>query len=345
MTAKPKDWLPVPETMPPPLPFPAVWLGRFVRYVIRALRIPPSRWRDFAMCYALFIIVLRRFPKRRLLHNDVLFWVKVSPFLDEALPHLVSDKELVKQHIAKVVGDSYNIPTHAVLRHPDEVDAFPFPARCVIKSTHGWAQVILRRNGEKLDLERIKSWFEFDYYRESYEINYQGLVPKVIVECFALGAENPHEIKIHCIAGKARMVAMIADRSTARSCTNFDTQWNELVFIDQLDNVYRKFKRPGNLAEILEVAEKLAADFYAVRIDGYTDGKAFQIGEITNCSGGALNRFFPPEGEIIASKVIFEGRTPEQWSKFLHGLETGAPPPPVPQNPKTQKLQTQVTLS
>jgi hypothetical protein len=56
---------------------------------------------------------------------------------------------------------------------------------------------------------------------------------------------------------------------------------------------------------MIQVAERLAKYFQFIRIDLYSDGNQCLVGEITNCHGNANRVFYPAEGEIVASKLIF----------------------------------------
>jgi hypothetical protein len=246
-----------------------------------------------------------RLPTDAPLWNDTWFRVKTSDEIDDPLRVFVSDKEHVKQFVKAVVGDEFNVPTHAVLRGLAEVDAFDFPPQCCIKPTHASAQVILRRDGEPVDRERIKRWFSINYYDFGRERNYRRLKPKVIVEPLIFGATNVEDFKIFCFKGEPRIIQVDVDRHTNHTRKYFDTGWNELDFSIIYPRAPAALTRPDNLDVMLDVARKLSAQFSFVRIDLYSDNRQALVGEITNCSENAGGFFVPARAEQEASKLMF----------------------------------------
>jgi len=267
--------------------------------------LPYNRFGDNLYHRLLFLKKHGRLPSRKLLWNDVWYRVKTSDEIREPLRVMVSDKELVKEYVRKTVGDSYNVPTLAVLRSPTEVDAFEFPANCCIKPTHASAEVILRTDDAPLDRERIERWFEINYYRHGRESNYRTLAPKVIVEPLIFGSTNVDDFKIFCWRGVPRFVQQDFDRHTNHTRKIFDTQWNEQDF----SIIYPRSKvaapKPGTLDEMLAVARALSAPFSFIRIDLYSDNQQVLVGEITNCSANAGGFFLPRAAEFKASELMF----------------------------------------
>ena len=267
--------------------------------------LPFNRFGDNLYHRLLFLKKHGRLPSQRLLWNDVWYRVKTSDEIREPLRVQVSDKELVKEYVRKTIGDRYNVPTLAVLRSPQEVDAFEFPANCCIKPTHASAQVILRTDGAPVDRERIKRWFAINYYRYGRESNYRTLAPKVIVEPLIFGSTNVDDFKVFCWRGVPRFVQQDFDRHTNHTRKIFDTQWNEQDF----SIIYPRSKvaapKPGTLDEMLAVARALSAPFSFIRIDLYSDNRQVLVGEITNCSANAGGFFLPRAAELKASELMF----------------------------------------
>ena len=67
----------------------------------------------------------------------------------------------------------------------------------------------------------------------------------------------------------------------------------------------RNMKKPACLKEMISICEKLSNSFSLVRIDLYTNGAKFFVGEITHCSESATGKFMPRESEYIASEMLF----------------------------------------
>jgi len=249
----------------------------------------------------------QRAPNGAMLWNDVWYRLKTSDEILDPLRVYVSDKEHVKEYVKAKIGDEYNVPTLAVLRSPDEVDAYDFPADCCIKPTHASGQVILRKDGVPVDRERIKSWFAINYYHAGREWNYRELEPKVIVEPLIFGGTNVEDFKIFCFNGEPRIIQVDIDRYVDHKRKFFDVDWNEQDFSILYPRSTADFPRPASLERMLFAARKLAAPFSFVRIDLYSDGEQVLVGEITNCSENAGGIFVPRQAELRASELMFGG--------------------------------------
>ncbi|HTU67844.1 MAG TPA: ATP-grasp fold amidoligase family protein [Steroidobacteraceae bacterium] len=247
----------------------------------------------------------RRAPNGKMLWNDVWYRVKTTEEILEPLRVFVSDKEHVKQFVKAELGDEYNVPTLAVLRSPAEVDRYDFPADCCIKPTQASGKVILRKDGAPIDRDRIKRWFDINYYFAGREWNYRALKPKVIVEPLIFGGTNVEDFKIFCFNGEPKLIQVDIDRYIDHTRKFFDTDWREQDFSILYPRSTADFPRPASLDKMLAAARKLAAPFSFVRIDLYSDGDKVLVGEITNCSENAGGVFVPPSAEQRASALMF----------------------------------------
>jgi teichuronopeptide biosynthesis TupA-like protein len=60
---------------------------------------------------------------------------------------------------------------------------------------------------------------------------------------------------------------------------------------------------------MIGVAQKLACGLDFIRVDFYTDGKDFFLGEMTNFHASASQRFIPSSAECVVSDIIFSERS------------------------------------
>ncbi len=264
--------------------------------------------RDGDRLYSLisFIRSHARRPTENPVFNDVLFHLNTSDEILNPLRVFVTDKEHGKQFIKSVLGDELNVPTLAVLRNPAEVAAFRFPERCVIKPTHASSEVIVRLAGEAIDRTRLESWFRLNYYQKTREANYRYLQPKIIVEPILFDNPKLSDIKVFCFEGRAKLLFVDIHLDGRRFRKFYDMDWNPLKFSLRYPNPdHLVVPRPMNLAAMLEAAEQLSRQFSLVRIDLYSDGQRFYVGEITNCSGAGLAKFDSYASELSASRMIF----------------------------------------
>lgn len=278
-----------------------IWLVRRYRRQIQK-----TPWGDYLIHLERFLTAHGRFPKKPYSSfHDTLYHIKASKEAVNALRVRVSDKEFVKRYIAKAVGEQYNMPTIDVLRTVEEAIAYEYPERCVIKPTHMSAEIILRKQGEEVDRGKIAGWFNADYYNQTRERNYKGLNPKVIVEPFAFDQDAPHDYRIFCLNGVPKFIFFDENNEEIDSFRSvLDTNWRKLPFSLKCEQRPPP-EMPECLEEMLNASTRLSAPFSFIRVDFYTNGKIFYVGELTNCHAAAMQTFVPPDSEAFANKYIF----------------------------------------
>jgi hypothetical protein len=252
-----------------------------------------------------------RWPRQRSARfNDVLFRLKTSDGILDPLRVFVTDKEFVKLYVRAVVGEQYNVPTIAVLKSVREAIDYTYPANCVIKPTHLCEEVIFHRGGVRVDEDRIRTWFASNLYLVGREANYRTLRPKVIVEPIVFGGGPANDYKVLCVSGLPRAIYVVQDRGTCPAINLYTTDWQLLPYGLEYP-IGRGADRPARLGELLSVAAKLAENFDFVRVDFYANDEQVLVGEITNCTGNAGDRFVPPSAEEDFSRLLFaEGELP-----------------------------------
>jgi hypothetical protein len=268
--------------------------------------VPRNRGGDKVFSFINFVIQHKRFPSNQLIFNDFLYSIKTTDEILNPLRVFVSDKEFVKLYIKAIVGDQYNVPTIAVLNTIEEVKNFSFPSQCCIKPTQASGKVILRKNGETVDVSEIEKWFAINYYDAGREANYKTLKPKVIVEPLIFNSSNVEDYKFFCYNGEARFIQVDIDRYVGHKRKFLDYNWNELDFSIIYPKSEKKIDKPANFNEMLEVATALCKGFSMIRVDLYSDGVKLYVGEITNVSENAGGTFLPSSAEKAASDLMFQ---------------------------------------
>ena len=281
--------------------------SRLRRNVYRSFlrSLPETRSGDRLVSVIQFFRFHKRLPNKSMSYNDVLHRIKTSDDILDPLRVFVSDKEFMKLYVKAVIGDEYVVPTLGVIKSKEAVDAYEFPNQCAIKATHTSGRVILRKNGEPIDREFIKSWFQTNYYRVGREANYKALKPKVIIEPILFGSWNLQDYKIFCVNGTPKLIQVDVDRYIGHKRKYFDASWQEQPFSIKYPRTDKTIARPENFAEMLSVAAKLSQEFWFVRIDLYSDGKKVYVGEITHCADNADGRFMPASAEKLVSNHLF----------------------------------------
>jgi hypothetical protein len=254
-----------------------------------SLYLPAGRFGDRLYAFFMFLERHGRFPHpSRDSFLDLLYSLKSSGELYSLPRQMISDKEYAKLFINSVLEADHAVPTHSVLRSPDEVRESAFPKDCAIKPTHASGKFFIRRNGAKLDLDELRSFFDVDLYRTGREQNYRFLERKIIVEPIVFNEEFI-EISFQCLSGKAKICMVKCENGKAR--VPRDRDWKPVDIKFRKRRPAEPMDKPEVYNKILRAVEKLASRFNYIRVDVYTNGKEFLIGELTNCHTNASHKF------------------------------------------------------
>lgn len=273
--------------------------------VICLRTLPKTRFFDWLFCTIHFFTVHRRFPSQGIKFNDYLFRTKVSPEILSPVRQITSDKYLSKIFAHGVLGRDISVPTLGVLRSAEDVDAFDFPDRCAIKPTHVSGKIILRKNGESIDREVIKSWLKLNHYTVSREANYRYLPGSIIVEPIIFDGADFNDIKLHCYKGKVRFIQFHYDLLSNNTIVFFNREFERQNFCINIPVFEGPAKLPDTIENMITDAEALAAAFDIVRIDLMSCGDTYFLGEVTNLSNSGHGIFHPLEAETEMSNYFF----------------------------------------
>ena len=278
---------------------------KFFRYA------PHNRWIDNFFALFRFVRAHNRLPSDAMRFNDVLYRLKISDEIEDDLRVKTTDKEFVKDYIRSVVGDEYNIKTLAILRSASDLHNYTFPPRCAIKLTNSSGDYIIKQEDDSVDLSELSDWFSLDYYRRKRERHYRGLVSKIIVEELVFDNAVANDIKFHCVGGKVKIIQFDYDRLTSHRQILYDRNMNSLRVAMESPLYEGDSIPPSCLSDMIAIAEKLSEPFSTVRIDMYSDGTKFYVGEITHLHLGSTGYFCtdgvesPESAEARINKVLF----------------------------------------
>lgn len=214
------------------------------------------------------------------------------------LLHIAADKLATREHVARVLGESYLVP---LLGAWDDADAVPLktlPRPCVIKTTVGSGQVWFLRPGVYTDLCQLRlelrRWLGTDFSRLSREWCYRGLPNRVIAEQMLTGEDGqlPADYKFYVIGGAVRFIQVDRGRFGRHTRNLYDADWQLLPARLTLEN-HAPDPRPPRLDDMLALSLKLAEPFEFLRVDCYVQGERIYVGELTNYPGAGFERFIP----------------------------------------------------
>ena len=238
-------------------------------------------------------------PKRL---TEKIQWLKLFNRKKEHI--LIADKYLVRDFIAKEVGEDYLIPLLYSLKSESDITDKMLIKNSIIKCNHDSSGGIIIR--EKLpDLSKIKKEFKkrlrSNHYYQSKEWQYKDMVPKILIEKLLLNKNKkiPNDFKFHCFHGEPKFVYCSLDREGENYRKIYDINWEKIdVTWKPSNQEIRKgpeINRPNSLNEMLEISKKLSANLAYCRIDLYdVDGKIY-FGEITLHPHGGFEEIQPPK--------------------------------------------------
>lgn len=247
--------------------------------------------------------------------NEKLNWMKLN--FRDPLQKIAADKYAVRAHVAEQIGEKYLVP---LIQKYDRAEAIRFadlPGAFVLKVNHGSGQNWIVRDKSREDERKVvrtfREWMRTSHYVASREWPYKGMKPAIVAEELLLDEAGriPSDFKLHCFGGKAAAIQVDLDRETAHRRNFYDLDWKLQPFIwtewagdkPSWPNG-RAVERPAALAEMVRVAEALAAGFPYARIDlFYCRGQVY-FGEITFYHGGGFERFEPPEYDRVLGEKL-----------------------------------------
>jgi len=272
--------------------------------------LPRGRFWDRVFAFAKFIKNNGRLPSRQMRLNDVLYRMKTDRAFPTPQQVLTADKELAKAYVAERVGREHTVPTLAILRTPEEVHNFDYPEVCVVKATHSSGKFYIRYKGDPIDPAMIASWLDDDFYMRSREAQYRPLERKIIVEPLVFNREDPEDFRFFCFKGKVR--AILHEPNHSKDLARFYTRrWEPLDCSLGMPVLNSTRPAPDCLEPLLRDVERLARDFYFVRIDVFCRRDEYVFGELTHIHGNASEQFHPAEAEQEMSRLMFQGASAE----------------------------------
>ena len=238
--------------------------------------------------------------------NEYICATKIS---DEKLDYWrYTDKYEVRKYVEETVGAQYLNEVVGIYDSFDEINFDTLPDAFAMKATHGSSYNVIVPNKTHLNVsdarKKFKKWLKENYYYKDREKNYKLIRPRIMCDSFL----NPkggqlEEYKLFCFNGKVGFIQHNKQIGESRYDNIFDDSWNILP----IKYGYAGFPddcEPENGAELVALAEKLAAPFPFVRVDLYNVDGRIVFSELTFHSGGGLVPFQPKEYDREFGKML-----------------------------------------
>ena len=226
-----------------------------------------------------------------------------------------TDKYQAREYVEKAVGNQYLNENYGVYDRYEDIDFENLPDRFALRCTHGSGMNMIVTDkasiNHKKAARRFKKWLKSNYYYLGREKNYYKIPPRIICDRFleCKTQEGLPEAKVFCFNGKVKFISYNLNLDGKVYSNIYDDQWNRLDMRRGYAN-YEDRAVPKNAAEIVEVAEKLAAPFDFVRVDLYNLDNRIIFSELTFHSGGGFVPFTPATYDTEFAKYFAELENP-----------------------------------
>ena len=238
--------------------------------------------------------------------NEYICATKIS---DEKLDYDVyTDKYEVRKYVKKTIGNCYLNGIIGIYDSFDEIDFEQLPDAFAMKATHGSSYNVIVQDKSKLNKTKTKQkfdrWLKENFYYKDREKNYKNIKPRIMCDAFLLPKDGQlEEYKLFCFKGKVGFIQHNKQINSKRYDNIFNSSWNILP-VKYGYNGFTGDTKPENGDELIEVAEKLAAQFEFVRVDLYNVDGRIVFSELTFHSGGGLIPFEPKEYDRKFGKLL-----------------------------------------
>lgn len=241
--------------------------------------------------------------------NEKLWWLKINN--RDPLLTVCSDKVKVRGYVEECeLGHILN-ETYGVYDDANDIDFTTLPDRAFIKVNHGSGTNIIWDKSNPFDKQKFIKKFnkslKSNYYLQSREWNYKNIEPKIMIEKILEDKNNTSlvDYRFFCFDGVAKIIFVDIETAAADGSHSpyakrniYDTDFNCLDIKVKRERFDESIvKKPKNLKQMIEYAEKLSAPFPFCRVDLYNIDGNIYFGETTFYPGGGTQIVAPEKWE------------------------------------------------
>lgn len=240
--------------------------------------------------------------------NEKIQWLKLND--RRPIKSLLADKYEVRQFVSDTIGEKYLVPLIGMWERFDDIPFDDLPEKFVMKATHGCGCNIIVNDKKTFDKEdaqkKFHKWLNTNYAYYTGELQYLDIKPRIVIEEYLENnGGDLYDYKVFCFNGKAKYIMFLSERKKGLKMAFYDTKWKKQEFTYSYPRLENAVKCPNCLTELIEVSEKLSADFDTARVDFYilNDG-SIKFGEITFASAGGFCKWKPTVYNKILGDLI-----------------------------------------
>ena len=245
----------------------------------------------------------------------------------------VADKLAMRDYVADVVGPQYLSRIYQRGDSFDQLDWDALPERFVLKSNHASRQFLFvdKASADKERLRReCDGWLTENYYHVSREFVYKEIKPQIYAEEVLVRSDCllPNDVKAHVFRGRLRFFRINENKLGAGYHETFyDRNWKRLPFLtasyesdeeEKRTQIPYEWKKPAQLDEMGDVAERLGKPFSFIRVDFCDLGDRFIVTELTNFPAGGNDDYQPRSFDaLLGGLLVPREALSEQQAKQL----------------------------
>lgn len=244
-------------------------------------------------------------------YDEKLQWLKMYDHRPDYTKMV--DKIRAKEYVASIIGEEYIIQTLKIYESINDVDLEELPARFVLKTNNGSANmgVVICADKSKFDLESAKDKLaqsmRQNKYLKSREWPYKNIKPQVFAEQFMedKATVDLKDYKFFCFDGVVRALFVGSERSSGDvKFDYYDAEFNHLNIVQEHPMSGASIEKPRNFELMKELASKLSKGIPQVRVDLYDIEGRIYFGELTFFHHGGIVPFNPKEWDYTFGSWI-----------------------------------------
>jgi len=232
-------------------------------------------------------------------YNEKLQWLKLYDRNPE-YSKLV-DKYEVRKYIELVIGEEYLIPLIGVYNSYNEIDFDKLPKEFVIKATHTSGDVIIIKDKDEINHEKLKKtiekWLKTNYFYINREWPYKNVKPRIIIEKYMVDESNIElkDYKFFCFNGNPKYLFIASGRNNKKELTfdYYDIKLNKLDLSQKYPNSDKVISKINNYEKMIEISKQLSEKIPHVRVDLYNINGKIYFGELTFFHFSGMEPFKP----------------------------------------------------
>jgi hypothetical protein len=260
-----------------------------------------DRLPDYAAVNLMYFRCFRRLPNLRhpRTFNEKIAWRKLYQH-NPQFP-IFADKIAVKAEIARLIGEQHIIETLWVGNNPEDIPFDGLKPPYVIKVNNSTGGNIFIRRAQDIKRNGIvasmRGQLGFSHGHLFREWGYLGIPPKVMVERMIEmpGDDVPEDYKFFAYHGRVHFIQVDCDRFRGHKRNLYDREWNLLPAKLIHPPTSEPVSKPVNLGEMINLAEKIGAQFDFARVDLYSPPQGILFGEVTFSPEGGHGAFIPED--------------------------------------------------